>query len=68
VVNLVFAFVFLPLLTRPAAPRLATWATNLSVETELGIRTGRDPIASLPDPDFSPVQIKAPRRIRYPAR
>lgn len=32
-VNLVFAFVFLPLLTRPAAPRLATWATNLSVET-----------------------------------
>lgn len=31
--NLVFAFVFLPLLTRPAAPRLATQGINLSVET-----------------------------------
>ena len=31
--NLVFAFVFLPLLTRPAAPRLATWGSRLTVET-----------------------------------
>ncbi len=28
-----FAFVFLPLLTRPAAPRLATCDINLPIET-----------------------------------